>query len=91
LGIVRHAAGKQGFTVQPRRWVVERTFGWLVRNRRLAKDYERKPQTSETLIEWEPFACCFVVAREAPKPWPLRRREVARTSDLRSWLNSYVM
>ncbi len=35
----------------PRRWVVERTFGWLSRNRRLAKDYERKVQTSEILIE----------------------------------------
>jgi putative transposase len=37
--------------VQPRRWVVERSFAWLSRNRRLAKDYERKVQTSETLIE----------------------------------------
>jgi Transposase DDE domain len=41
----------RGFTVQPRRWVVERSFAWLNRNRRLAKDYERKVQTSETLIE----------------------------------------
>jgi transposase len=31
--------------------VVERTFGWLFRNRRLSKDYERKVQTSEALIE----------------------------------------
>jgi hypothetical protein len=31
------------------RWIVERTFGWLSRNRRLARDYERKVQTSETL------------------------------------------
>jgi transposase len=37
--------------VQPRRWVVERSFAWLNRYRRLAKDYERKGQTSETLIE----------------------------------------
>lgn len=43
--------GTHGFTVQPRRWVVERCFAWLIRNRRLAKDYERKVQTSETLIE----------------------------------------
>ncbi len=35
----------------PKRWIVERTFGWLRRDRRLAKDYERKVQTSETLIE----------------------------------------
>jgi putative transposase len=41
----------RGFAVQPRRWVVERSFAWLVRNRRLRIDYERKLQTSETLIE----------------------------------------
>ena len=40
-----------GFQVVSRRWVVERTFGWLSRNRRTSKDYERKVQTSETLIE----------------------------------------
>lgn len=32
-------------------WVIERTFGWLSRSRRLSKDYERKVQTSETLIQ----------------------------------------
>ena len=41
----------EGFSVVARRWVVERTFGWLSRNRRLSKDYERKVQTSEALIE----------------------------------------
>ncbi len=35
----------------PKRWIVERTFSWLIRNRRLSKDYERLVQTSETLIE----------------------------------------
>jgi len=39
-----------GFHVLPRRWVVERTFAWLSRNRRLAKDYERLPETGETFI-----------------------------------------
>jgi putative transposase len=34
-----------------KRWIVERTFGWPRRDGRLAKDYERKVQTSETLIE----------------------------------------
>jgi putative transposase len=40
-----------GFTVQPRRWVVERTFGWLVRYRRLMVDYEYLPETSEAMIQ----------------------------------------
>src|SRR4029079_11213670 len=39
-----------GFHVLPRRWVVERTFAWLSRNRRLAKDYERLPETGQTFI-----------------------------------------
>lgn len=51
LEIVGRDPDVQGFAVQPRRWVVERSFAWLVRNRRLRIDYERKVQTSETLIE----------------------------------------
>jgi putative transposase len=51
LEIVGRPAGTHGFAVQPRRWVVERTFGWLGRHRRFSKDYERKVQTSETLIQ----------------------------------------
>lgn len=39
-----------GFVVLPKRWIVERTFAWLGRNRRLSKDYERNPATSETMI-----------------------------------------
>ena len=39
-----------GFEVLPRRWVVERTFGWLGRNRRLAKDYEERSETSEAWV-----------------------------------------
>lgn len=36
------------FVVQPKRWIVERTFAWLGRNRRLSKDYEGLPSTTET-------------------------------------------
>jgi putative transposase len=35
----------------PKRWIVERTFGWLGKCRRLSKDYERKVQTSQALLE----------------------------------------
>jgi putative transposase len=41
----------EGFKILPRRWVVERTFGWLNRYRRLSKDYEAKPETTEALIK----------------------------------------
>jgi putative transposase len=51
LEIVERAPGMRGFSVQPRRWVIERSFAWLSRNRPLVKDYERRVQTSETLIE----------------------------------------
>jgi putative transposase len=50
LEIVRRAADAVGFVVQKKRWIVERTFAWLSRNRRLARDYERSPRVSETWI-----------------------------------------
>ena len=49
--IVRRSDDAKGFQVLHRRWVVERTFGWLIRNRRLARDYERLTTTSETMIK----------------------------------------
>ena len=42
--------GLKGFVILPKRWIVERTFGWLGRCRRLSKDYEALPETSETWI-----------------------------------------
>jgi putative transposase len=44
------ATAAKGFQIYPRRWVVERTFGWLVRYRRLLVDHERLPETSEAMI-----------------------------------------
>ena len=43
-------AGQKGFVLLPRRWVVERTFGWLMRCRRLIRDYERDPAYSEAWV-----------------------------------------
>ena len=40
------------FKVVPRRWVVERTFGWLMRYRRLCRDYERRPEHHEAMVYW---------------------------------------
>ena len=48
--IVLRPLEKKGFVHLPKRWVVERTFGWLNWCRRLSKDYERLPETSETFI-----------------------------------------
>jgi transposase len=50
LIIVRRVAGSTGFVVQPRRWVVERSLGWLGRWRRLSKDYEELPEVSEAMV-----------------------------------------
>jgi putative transposase len=50
LEVVRGRTDQRGFAVIPKRWIVERTFGWLNRYRRLSKDYEELPQTSEVMI-----------------------------------------
>ena len=48
--VIKRAEGAIGFVVLPRRWVVERTFAWLGRYRRLSKDCEQLPETSESMI-----------------------------------------
>ncbi len=66
LEVVERTPGVRGFRVLPKRWVVERTFGWLSRNRRTSKDYERKVQTSETLIEVAMIR--LLIARQGRRP-----------------------
>lgn len=68
LEIVKRSDDVKGFQVLPRRWVVERTFGWLGRYRRLSKDYEGLPETSEALI----YAAMIhlMVRRLARRPQP---------------------
>jgi transposase len=50
--IVSKPPDQRGFSVLPRRWVVERTFAWLMRWRRLVRDYERLPETHEAFVKW---------------------------------------
>lgn len=54
--IVKRTDNVAGFVVLPRRWVVERTFGWLTRHRRLVRDYERRPEHHEAMVWWATVA-----------------------------------
>jgi transposase len=59
LEVVKLPAAKRGFVLLPRRWVVERSFAWASRFRRLARDYERLPQTVAGL-HFVAFACLML-------------------------------
>ena len=50
LEIVKRSDDQAGFVVLPKRWIVERTFGWLGRCRRMSKDYEWQTPSSEAMI-----------------------------------------
>ena len=50
IEVVKRARDSHSFEVLPRRWVVERTLGWLGRNRRLSKDYEELTESSEAWV-----------------------------------------
>lgn len=50
IEVVRRIEGRQGFEVLPRRRVVERTFGWMIRWRRLVRDYEGRVDIAEAMI-----------------------------------------
>jgi transposase len=52
LQVVKRSDNTSGFTVLPRRWVVERSLAWLMRSRRLARDYETRTASSEAMILW---------------------------------------
>ena len=59
LHVVKHTEAKRGFVLLPRRWVVERSFAWAARFRRLARDYERLSQTLAGL-HYFAFACLML-------------------------------
>jgi putative transposase len=52
LQVVKRPDDQKGFVVLPKRWIVERTFAWLGKCRRLSKDYEFQPESSQAIIRW---------------------------------------
>ncbi|MGH3566223.1 MAG: IS5 family transposase [Pseudonocardia sp.] len=66
LEIVRKPEGQRGFSVLPRRWVVERTLSWITAHRRLARDHERTPEHSEAWVKWVMIG--LMSRRLAPSP-----------------------
>jgi transposase len=73
IEIVRKPQGQKGFAVIPRRWAVERTLAWLTSYRRLARDYERHPATSEAIIRWAAITTMtrrIARGRPATRPGP---------------------
>jgi putative transposase len=67
LEVVTRLQGQKGFVVQPKRWIVERTFGWLNRSRRLSKDYERTIESSAAFVQ---VAMIHLMVRRLKKPQP---------------------
>jgi transposase len=61
LEVVKHTEAKKGFVLLPRRWVVERTFGWLGRFRRLTRDYER---LAKVLAGWHWLAFLMLAIKQ---------------------------
>jgi len=60
IEIVEREPVAKGFQILPKRWIVERTFAWLGRNRRLSKEYTLLPETSET---WMDIAMSALLSR----------------------------
>jgi transposase len=77
--IVRKPAGQRGFSVLPRRWVVERTLAWLTRWRRLVRDYERLDTSREASVRWAMVGLMLnrLAPRPGPKPWASKVKHAA--------------
>lgn len=74
--VVRKPAGQRGFSALPRRWVVERTLAWMMRWRRLVRDYERLPETHEAMVKWAMVGLMLnrLAPPPGPKPWSSKRK-----------------
>jgi hypothetical protein len=82
LGIVKKLADQQGFIVLPRRWVIERSFGWLVKQRRLTRDHEKNPRHHEAFVY---LAFIGVMTRRLTSG-ALQRSTPAAKPTLRAWI-----
>lgn len=74
--IVRKHKGQRGFQVLPRRWVVERTLAWMMKWRRLSRDYERLPTHAEAMAKWAMIG--LMIRRLERQPRHLRDRRPPR-------------
>ncbi len=63
--MVKRSDDLSGFVVLPKRWLVERTFAWLMRSRRLARDYETRTDSSQAMIWW---SMSMVMSRRLARP-----------------------
>ena len=76
--VVRKQEGQTGFVPLPRRWVVERFFGWLTHCRRLVRDYERNPAYSEAWVHLTSIHRMLkLLAPDPALPVPYQRRKAA--------------
>jgi len=69
LQVVKRSDDQKGFVVLPKRWIVERTNAWLMRTRRLARDYERRTTSAEAMVYWSMVLLMTRrLARSRPQP-----------------------
>jgi transposase len=78
-GVTARTPGTRGFTPIPKRWAVERTYGWLMLHRRLARDYETLAARSEAMIH---LAMTDVMARRLTGENTVSWRDPANTNQL---------
>ena len=78
LEVVSRPEGAKGFVLLPKRWVVERSFAWLGRGRRLSKDYERRTDSSECMVRLRAIRVILTRSAPARRYAPFKYR-VART------------
>jgi transposase len=80
LEIIKRSDDVKGFKILPKRWIVERTFGWLIQSRRLVRDYEVLELHSESMIYLSQRGCSV----ESP-PKRFLRRPLSPPTRCRAW------